>query len=452
MEDKREVKKSSSRSYIRADYVIEKKACHVSKHQKKAGARKRGNGRGTVEKTKNKLNPFKAKVPVEVYVDKNGKSQVKYKSIGLFPTKGLADEALAEYNRTPYDLSSKISTFQDLYKAWSAEYFETLSSESSIRTVTSAYAYCSGLYYMKIRQIGVGHIKDAMNHGYVIVTRGKNKGQRKYASPCTQERIKSMCNLMFDYALERNLVLTNPARAFKIDKLLQEIEVKAKKKKPFTDSDVRLLWEYYEMIPFADIILVGIYTGFRPQELVLIRTENVFLEEGYFIGGMKTSNGTDRMVPIHPKIKDLVKFRYQQATELYHSEFLFNISCGSSYKPFTYDTYELRFHNVMAALNLEGFTPHCTRHTFASKAETCGLRNRAIKLIMGHSLKGDVTDYHYKHTGYEYLYDEICKIDFEEGADGYEGYNAAVFGEEYSGYCCSQDNGQGSAVCPAGND
>lgn len=415
-------KRKTKMSYKRADYVSEKKIGAVDKRQKKPGSRKRGNGRGTVERTKNKLNPFKAKVPVEVYVDKKGKPQVRYKSIGSFPTKGLEDEALAEYNRTPYDLSSKISTFQDLYKAWSAEYFETLSSDSSIRTVTSAYAYCSDLYYMKIRQIGAGHIKDAMNHGYVIETRGKNKGQRKYASPCTQERIKSMCNLMFDYALERNLVLTNPARAFKIDKLLAEIESKAKKKKPFSPADVELLWEYYEMVPFADIVLIGIYSGFRPQELVLLRTENVFLDEGYIIGGIKTSNGIDRMVPIHPKIKELVAFRYQQAKELYHSEFLLNIPYGSSFKPFTYDTYESRFHNVMDALNLVGFTPHCTRHTFASQAEMCGLRERAIKLIMGHSLKGDVTDYHYKHTGHKYLYDEICKIEFgkedaNEGSD-----------------------------------
>ena len=417
-------KRKTKMSYKRADYVSEKKIGAVGKRQKKPGSRKRGNGRGTVERTKNKLNPFKAKVPVEVYIDKKGKPQVWYKSIGSFPTKGLADEALAEYNRTPYDLSSKISTFQDLYKAWSAEYFETLSSDSSIRTVTSAYAYCSGLYYMKIRQIGAGHIKDAMNHGYVIETRGKNKGQRKYASPCTQERIKSMCNLMFDYALERNLVLTNPARAFKIDKLLQEIEQKTKKKKPFSDADVELLWEYHEMVPFADIVLIGIYSGFRPQELVLLRTENVFLNEGYIIGGIKTSNGIDRVVPIHPKIKELVAFRYQQATELYHSEFLLNIPYGSSFKPFTYDTYESRFHNVMDALNLVGFTPHCTRHTFASQAEMCGLRERAIKLIMGHSLKGDVTNYHYKHTGHKYLYDEICKIEFGKGEDDNEGCNS----------------------------
>ena len=52
MEDKIDTKKSSSRSYTRADYVIEKKISPVSERKKKTGARKRGNGRGTVEKTK----------------------------------------------------------------------------------------------------------------------------------------------------------------------------------------------------------------------------------------------------------------------------------------------------------------------------------------------------------------------------------------------------------------
>ena len=52
-------------------------------------------------------------------------------------------------------------------------YFASLNSESSKRTVTSAYAYCSGLYDMPIRMIGPGHIRDAMETGYVIPTTGK---------------------------------------------------------------------------------------------------------------------------------------------------------------------------------------------------------------------------------------------------------------------------------------
>lgn len=404
-----------SSGYSRSDYIGDKRQSSGYR-PRKTGVKRRGNGSGTVEKTKNRRNPYKAKVPTECYTDRNGRTQVRYKTIGSFPTKGLADEALAEYLRNPYDLNSSIVTFQDLYQAWSAEYFQTLSSSSSIRTVTSAYAYCGRLYQMRIREIGIGHIKDAMNSGYVYETRGKNKGKKKYASAGTKERIKSLCNLMFDYALERNLVSSNPARAFKIDKLLQEIDDKAKKKKPFSNAEVALLWKYQKTIPFADMVLIGIYTGFRPQELLQLRTDHIFLDENYMVGGMKTVNGTNRMVPIHPMIRELVVGRYQQAVDLYHSDFLFNLPTGSTSNLFTYDTYKTRFQNVMEALNLTGFTPHCTRHTFATQAEVCGLRERAIKLILGHSLKADVTDYHYKHTDVEYLYQEICKLSFEEGA------------------------------------
>lgn len=404
-----------SSGYSRSDYIGDKRQSSGYR-PRKTGVKRRGNGSGTVEKTKNRRNPYKAKVPTECYTDRNGRTQVRYKTIGSFPTKGLADEALAEYLRNPYDLNSSIVTFQDLYQAWSAEYFRTLSSSSSIRTVTSAYAYCGRLYQMRIREIGIGHIKDAMNSGYVYETRGKNKGKKKYASAGTKERIKSLCNLMFDYALERNLVSTNPARAFKIDKLLREIDENAKKKKPFGNAEVALLWKYQKTIPFADMVLIGIYTGFRPQELLQLRTDHIFLDENYMVGGMKTVNGTNRMVPIHPMIRELVVGRYQQAVDLYHSDFLFNLPTGSTSNLFTYDTYKTRFQNVMEALNLTGFTPHCTRHTFATQAEVCGLRERAIKLILGHSLKADVTDYHYKHTNVEYLYQEICKLSFEEGA------------------------------------
>lgn len=37
-----------------------------------------------------------------------------------------------------------------------------------------------------------------------------------------------MCNLMSDYALERRIILTNPARAFQIGNLLNEIQKKSK--------------------------------------------------------------------------------------------------------------------------------------------------------------------------------------------------------------------------------
>lgn len=62
-----------------------------------------------------------------------------------------------------------------------------------------------------------------------------------------------------------------------------------------------------EDIPFANLVLFVIYSGFRPTELTLIKNENVHLKEGNIVGGMKTKAGTDRGVPIHPKIREIVE-------------------------------------------------------------------------------------------------------------------------------------------------
>ena len=73
-----------------------------------------------------------------------------------------------------------------------------------------------------------------------------------------------MCNLMFDYAMERRIVLTNPARAFKIGNLLNEIQKKSKGKIPFTQEQVNELWKYVDDKPWVDMVLIAMYIGFRP--------------------------------------------------------------------------------------------------------------------------------------------------------------------------------------------
>ena len=378
----------------------------------KKKAVRRENGRGTVEKTTSKKNPFKAKVPVGTKVDKNGKTQAIYKTLGSFPTRAEAENALMEYTKTPYELSNSIKTFADLYEVWSKHYFATLKGDSSCRTIISAYAYCSGLYEMPIRKIGPGHIKDAMEQGYVIPTMGKDKGKKRFASPNTKERIKSMCNLMFDYAVERRLILTNPARAFKVGSLFNEIQKKSKGKIPFTTEQVAELWKFVDDIPFADMVLIAMYTGFRPQELAILETKNIFLDENKIIGGMKTDNGVDRVVPIHPEIKHLVEKRYIQATERYHSDRLFNDPKGQQSTKMTYDMYRGRFTNVMKEMGFKGLTPHCTRHTFSTQAKRCGMDSGIRKRIMGHSLNGDITESVYTHPTFNDLVHEMNKLDF----------------------------------------
>ena len=70
---------------------------------------------------------------------------------------------------------------------------------------------------MKMWDIRSYHLKDLIDTAYRIESEGKNKGKKKFASPTVKARIKSVLNLMFDYALEHEIVDKNYARNFKLD-------------------------------------------------------------------------------------------------------------------------------------------------------------------------------------------------------------------------------------------
>lgn len=63
-----------------------------------------------------------------------------------------------------------------------------------------------------------------------------------------------------------------------------------------------MLWDNVEKVKFADMILIGIYSGWRPQELAILQISDIDLEENTMFGGLKTEAGKNRCVPIHPKI------------------------------------------------------------------------------------------------------------------------------------------------------
>lgn len=58
------------------------------------------------------------------------------------------------------------------------------------------------------------------------------------------------------------------------------------------------------------------YMGWRLQELATLKLDEVNLDDWYMKAGMKTDAGKQRIVPIHEKIKGLVKRNYDIAADL----------------------------------------------------------------------------------------------------------------------------------------
>ena len=385
-----------------------------SKSNYKEDCMRRANGSGSITKLSGKRrNSFRARVTLGYELnEETGRCKAVTKVIGDYPTRDAAVIALTEYRNCPYDLDGKSMTFKQLYEVWSAEYFTTLKRESSQRTVISSYSYCSSLYNMKIRDIKVPHLQDCMKNAYIIETRLKNRGDKKYATAHIRCRMKSLFNLMFDYAVRYEYLVKNVARTFSIDNgTLSEQKRNTRIKVPFTISEIDALWECVDYMKNVDMILIGIYTGFRPQELAILEVENVNLEGHFLKGGLKTDAGIDRYVPIAEDIVPLIEKRLAEAKRL-GSERLFNDEESQTGMYLTYDKYRKRFEKVMKRLGFS-HTPHETRHTFISIAKDCDFDDNVLKLIVGHSI-GDITERVYTHRTVKCLLLAIAKFDYHK--------------------------------------
>lgn len=208
----------------------------------------------------------------------------------------------------------------------------------------------------------------------------------------SKQPIKACVTSMYKFAIANNIVDRNYCVVNLGD------TSPTHKKHRFTDAEIAEIWKHEGEL-FADIVLFGIYTGFRPGAILIIETKNVHLEEGYIVGGIKTKAGRNRIVPINDKIMPIVK-RYCDPENTY----LFTLD-GKKIRP---DIYASRFENLVKNFE-QRHTPHDTRVTCNSLMARAGVPDVPRKLIMGHAQK-DVNDEVYTDVLLEELKEYINRI------------------------------------------
>lgn len=322
-----------------------------------------------------------------------------------FETYNEAYTALLEYNKNPFDLSNDI-TVKELYERWSPLYYEKLESS---RAYASAWKYCTSVYDLPVRELKIRHIKSCMYEGRVQNRTG-NLAESHTASEVTRKNIKNLFALMLDYAIEQELVEKNYARGFKFNSETENSEHHI----DFAENEMKAIWGAVDAIPDIKFLIIQCYTGMRPQEIGNILLENTHIEDGYFIGGMKTKAGKMRVIPIHPKIKEFVQYYYDDA-KARNSKYLFNYfpGCSSNRKnttKLTYQRYSELFYRFIKNLNLNpDHKPHDGRVQFVTVAKKCGVDEYALKRIIGHKIK-DITEEVYTKRNIDWLKSEIAKI------------------------------------------
>lgn len=366
------------------------------------------NGFGQISEIKGKKlrNPWRAMITVGK--TSTGRPICKIlKPQGYFASYNDAYAALVEYNRNPYDLDKDI-TVQELYDRWFQEYQSNGRAGGSIRSAISTWAYCAPIQNMPVREVRIRHLKACLYDSKILVN-----GKYHSPTPSVQTRIKSLLNMVFDYAVEYELVEKNYARSFSVEENIKKEAQEAKRSHiVFTKEEMRKLWDNVNIIPYADVVLIQCFTGWRPQELGLLKLENINLKDWTMTGGIKTPAGLNRTIPIHSAIQPLIKKLYENA-KVAGSEYLIRSQNLNHYNPndfLTYDRYNVRFTNVVKALELNPeHRPHDPRKQFVTMAKEYNVNDFAIKRIIGHKID-DITEKIYTERNMDWLRSEIEKI------------------------------------------
>ena len=333
------------------------------------------NGFGQISKIKKPLrNPYRAMVSTGINHDTGHHIQ---KTIGYYRTYNDAYQALMEYHKDPYAIDNSVS-LKDLHDRWYAEWSRN-KSRSYLSGMSTAWERCKAIHNIKVRNIRPSHIKQCMDEA---------------PTAATKQNIKVLFNVVLDYALEYGLVEHNYAKNFSGE----DIHQIAKPHIAFSEEEMEILWKNDDD-PYVRMILIQCYMGWRPQELCNILTKNVNINTMTIVGGMKTKDGTNRIVPIPKKIKGYVMAVYNPETN-----FLFNQNNG---RRIQYNMYARKFDEVIVRLGLNNqHRPHDPRKTFVTMAKRKGLDEYAIKRIVGHSIS-DITEKIYTERNVDWLRDQI---------------------------------------------
>ena len=338
------------------------------------------NGYGCVYKASgNRRKPY----IVRITIGWNDDGKQIFKSLGS----SEANKVLADYNADPYDIDASRVTFAELYEQWANEKFPKI-SDSMILSYKNAYRACSSIYDLQFNNIRKHHLQMLINNT-----------DKTYSG---KERMKMLISQMSRFAMENDIIKKDYSSY--VD--LGERPDKTIIRQPFSGNEIKTLYQSLHIYKYTDTILMMIFSGVRPSELLLTETKNVNLNENYFICGIKNSSSKNRKVPISNFVRPFFEKYYHEAIE-HNSRWLIRNIEGQQMK---YSNYNRdKFRKIMEQLQMSHM-PHDGRHSFATFMDKANANKLATQMIMGHSPK-ILVDSVYIHKSIEDLQAEIDKIE-----------------------------------------
>ena len=185
----------------------------------------------------------------------------------------------------------------------------------------------------------------------------------------TRRDVKTLFSHFYKLAIRDDYVTDNKAQYIKLPKLIE------KEKEIFTKDEIQTLWIDYNAhkCKVTAAILIMIYTGMRPGELLQIKTENVNLNEQYLTGGIKTEKGKRRKIIIPDRIVPLIQYLERASKD--------GLLCWYKNKNDFYDEWQEKRDELEIR---ECMTPYCCRHTYITQLTALGVSPAMLQELAGH--------------------------------------------------------------------
>ncbi len=256
-------------------------------------------------------------------------------------------------------------TFAQLYDLWLPTH---RAGRDTMNCYKAAYKYFADVHSLRLDEISIDDLQECMDE----CPRGK----------ATRHNMKTLCGLLYDYAIPRRHTDLDLANYLIVTGQGSESRI------GFDTAQLELIRQAVGRVPYADYIYCLCYLGYRPTEFVGLDIEHYNAQEGYFVGGIKTEAGIDRIVTISPKIRHLIDGFVGGRTSgpILHD--------GQGH-PISYAKWrEDCFYPALAAIGIDNpiredgrhlYTPHCCRHTFATLMKRVDGPDKDKLAIIGHS-------------------------------------------------------------------
>ena len=279
--------------------------------------------------------------------------------LGYYPTKTDALTALeAVSNR---DLTEWYNiTFEDAYKAWSDEHFRAVGEKGEEAYKNAFKNHATMLYNRKMRDLRTADYQEAID---TLDKAGKSRS--------TMEKLQQLFGQLSRWAVREEISTTDFAQFVKLP------QREKAEKETFSEEEIQTLFNN-DADSTVEIILILIYTGVRIGELFSVPKSDVDVQGGYMIGGEKTKAGRNRIIAFPDCIINYVKQLYDKAPD----DGLLIDGYDGDKKPNNFR--KRQYYPTLERLGIRKLNPHCTRHTFITRAIKQGVDMDEILRLVGH--------------------------------------------------------------------